>query len=99
MAAQQARRRKWAADEVEETMEIRRAVKAKAEKRSDSALKVVLLVWALVCAAIFFHVWTTIQRGAHHQLAQAADDGFDANLQASDQILKAFRQQRDQQMS
>jgi hypothetical protein len=71
-------------------MEIRRKVKAASEKSSDSALRVVLIVWALVCFAIFYHVWSTIQRGADHLAAQSDE----LSVPASEAILNTFRAQK-----
>lgn len=55
--------------------ETREKIKKKTEEGSNFALQIVLLVWFLIIAGIFYHVWRTIQTG-HSRGSSAAQSNF-----------------------
>lgn len=87
---QAARRAAWLAAEEEETAAAKARVEEAERKNSDTALRLVMLCWLVAILAIFYHVKNMIDRGAQ----QAALDEWE--LPASEQLMHAFRQQRNQ---
>lgn len=88
LKAQAAKRAAWLQEDVEEHNAIRAKVASNEEKTSSRALSFMLLMWVLVIAAIFFHVYRTMANG----LANGNKES-NRHLPASTLIFNAFKAQ------
>eukprot|EP00457_Paulinella_chromatophora_P011755 gb/GEZN01011915.1/.p1 GENE.gb/GEZN01011915.1/~~gb/GEZN01011915.1/.p1 ORF type:complete len:167 (-),score=24.71 gb/GEZN01011915.1/:397-897(-) len=67
---QRAANKEWLAKQEAISNKTREALERENNRSSDLALKVVLLVWLLIIAGIFWHIWGTIQQGRAYQAAR-----------------------------
>jgi hypothetical protein len=74
IAEQKKKQKAWVEKEKAALDDVVAGKNAQMTKESDSALRVVILIWVLMCAGIFYHVYSTIQGKAPWWSGQDDDE-------------------------